>query len=143
MGTQKQTNKFDVYIQFLDNLVKRNTIELHEVSNRIELYKAVSAILDKRSRDELVSNYHYLELAKISCPDKTFFNLFGNSEEAWSNIDPDGPLMFEDDNMVSNCPETNCGACWKNYINALVDIIYKSDSVLKKIDFPVEEVKQS
>ena len=62
MGTQKQTNKFDVYIQFLDNLVKRNTIELNEVSNRIELYKAVSAILDKRSRGELVSNYHYLKI---------------------------------------------------------------------------------
>ena len=130
MGNQKQTNKFDVYMQFLDNLIKRNTIELNDIQKKVALYKAISSILEKRSRGELVSNYHYAELAKLSCPDKTLINLFVDSD----TLDR-GEGFFNYDYMLSDCPSTNCSNCWKNYINTLVEIIYKSDAILKLIDF--------
>jgi len=129
---KEQTTKFTKIKKYLNTNIEQYEFEKNFIQNRIDLYKAIINILDKRSVNKRIFISDYENLAKYSCPDYSTLFLFEDS--VLKNLFADN---FDD--PLSNCPNITCGYCWKEYINKLIETVNDSDLVIKTVNFPKED----
>lgn len=128
----KNADRFSGCRLFLTSLIVRNKTEIDEINRKLDVYRKLDAILDKRSRGEKIPDSEYAELYRIECPQVSFLPLFAGDIP----LGPDGAVMPDEDPMLSDCPGMKCVDCWKRYIDQLVNIINNSEISVK---LPPEE----
>lgn len=130
----KITNKFDNYVDYVNAMIARLTVEQDTASKRIALFKLIIDIIRKKERGTLVDVDEYKALAKISCPDYEALKIFTVNSICHNDEDPsDNP-----EKLLFICPTVSCETCWNNYINRIAEALNESNVNVKNLD-PVEK----
>lgn len=125
---EKQTERYDDALSFLASVINRHEVELNELTEKINVYRKMEDILERKAHGEKIPNEDYDYLVKLSCPSKAFLLIFDNDLPAT----PDGFLLPDDDLLYFDCPaHSTCIECWKDYLTDLSDSISKSSMCIK------------
>lgn len=120
---KEQTTKFTKYINYLNLLINILKVEEKEFQAKIDLYRAIVNILEKRSTNQRIFLSDYESLSRYSCPDHSTRIMF-----ALSDINQ---LSKNYNELLSDCSTMTCGDCWKKYIDELTSSINNSDLRIK------------
>lgn len=133
---EKQTNKFDTYLLFLNSLTKRHEVEKNNIEKKLGLYASVKDILEKRSCGQRIPLSSYAKLKEYDCPEQSLIHLFSKPLHPTSD---GGFMLQDDDSLLFECPSLDCAQCWKNFIDNLTEAINSSDVMIKNTDFEEDE----
>lgn len=128
------TNKFDNYVDYVNAMIARLTVEQESASKRIALFKLIVNIIRKKERGTLVDADEYKALAKISCPDYEALKVFTVNSIYHDDEDP----SENPEKLLFICPTVSCETCWNNYINRIAEALNESDVNVKNLE-PVEK----
>lgn len=129
----KYTEKFDGCRLFLKSIIYRHLKEIDEIQKKINVYKTLDRLLEKKSKNLAISDSEYAELRKLDCPHISLLELFAGNVD----ISPEGlTVLGNEEDMLADCYTLSCDQCWKQYINELVESINSSELIIK---MPPEE----
>lgn len=132
---RKQTTKFDTYLDFLNSLIKRHSLEKTNIEKKLALYSSIKEILEKRSYGQRIPNGEYAKLKEFDCPEQSLIHLFTKPLHPTDG----GYLLQDDDSLLFECPNLECSKCWKNFIDNLTEAINSSDVMIKNTNFEDDE----
>jgi hypothetical protein len=132
--------KFSKYLDFLSKANESKKTEIELLNREIEINQKIISLLTKRANSQRVGEKEYEELAKYSCPDITIPGIFQLEIDEFNDLLISQDLygtsncnFLSSGDEYSNCHNTNCRTCWKNYINRTIEIINDSPYKIKGI----------
>ena len=114
----KRTEKIAIGTEYLNSLFIPLRIDYNDSYNSIFIVKKLIEILEKKSKNQTVTEDDYKELIKHGCPDLLTF---------------DADKKF-DDSINETCHMLSCMTCWKNYVDDFIDTADMHDGIYRNLE---------